>query len=269
MPRFDDEKQKEKLDALRRKEEEEATQYLSSKYGIPYLNLQIAPIDVEALKIIPEDEAKNAWLAVFGIRDKSIDVALVKPDKEETERLLAKLKENGFKSKLFLVSRSSLEKAWEYYKELQAEARHLGGSISIDPNRIEFFRERTRSLSGLIKILESIPKGEITGIVEFILAGGLVLEASDIHIEPEESIVRFRYRLDGVLQTFTEINHAEYKFIISSLKLVSGLKLNIRQQAQDGRFTIKTREGDIEVRTSTIPGPYGEGVVLRILNPKT
>ena len=62
MPRFDDEKQKEKLDALRRKEEEEATQYLSSKYGIPYLNLQIAPIDVEALKIIPEDEAKNAWL---------------------------------------------------------------------------------------------------------------------------------------------------------------------------------------------------------------
>ncbi|MBI5817116.1 MAG: type II/IV secretion system protein, partial [Candidatus Yonathbacteria bacterium] len=79
----------------------------------------------------------------------------------------------------------------------------------------------------------------------------------------------FRYRLDGILQDIASIDHKIYKLLISRLKLLSGLKLNISGDTQDGRFSIKLKGIDIEIRTSILPGSYGEGVVLRILNPES
>ena len=101
------------------------------------------------------------------------------------------------------------------------------------------------------------------------MAGALVTEASDIHIEPEEDYVRLRYRLDGVLMDILNFNQIIYALLLSRIKLISGLKLNIKNEAQDGRFSVKTKDADIEIRTSVLPGAYNESIVLRILNPKT
>jgi type IV pilus assembly protein PilB len=109
----------------------------------------------------------------------------------------------------------------------------------------------------------------ISRILEIILAGAISINASDIHIEPEEKLVRLRYRLDGVLNDILDIDQNIFGLLLSRIKLVSNLKLNIKDKAQDGRFSIKLGDTEIEIRTSLIPGGYGESVVLRVLNPNT
>ncbi len=101
------------------------------------------------------------------------------------------------------------------------------------------------------------------------MAGALSTQSSDIHWEPEEDYVRLRYRLDGVLIDVLNIDPRTYRLILSRIKLLSNLKLNIDKKAQDGRFSIKTGEIEIEVRTSVIPGAYGESIVLRVLDPRS
>jgi type II secretory ATPase GspE/PulE/Tfp pilus assembly ATPase PilB-like protein len=88
-------------------------------------------------------------------------------------------------------------------------------------------------------------------------------------MEPQEKEVRLRYRLDGVLTDIIDFDHETYRLLSSRVKLISGLKLNITSEAQDGRFSIKVDDESIEIRTSVLPGPYGEAIVLRVLNPKT
>ena len=101
------------------------------------------------------------------------------------------------------------------------------------------------------------------------MAGALSLGASDVHLEPEEESVRMRYRLDGVLIEATTFDAPTYALISSRLKLLSGLKLNIKNAAQDGRFSIQVNQKEIEIRTSVLPGAYAETIVMRILDPST
>ena len=173
--RFPEEQQKVKLGLLRRKEEEEATQFLATKYGLPYLNLTTIPIDPEALKIIAESEAKKALLAVISKRGKFLDVVVVKPKQEDTLRLTQGLEEKGFKIKLFLVSRSSLDKIWDFYKGIVPEGKRSGNFIEVDPTRMTFFQERSKELGALKEYLKKIPQGETSAVVELLLIGGLQL----------------------------------------------------------------------------------------------
>lgn len=101
------------------------------------------------------------------------------------------------------------------------------------------------------------------------MAGGLSTKASDIHVESEADHAVIRYRLDGVLIEVAKFDIETYRLLLSRIKLLSGLKLNIKDAAQDGRFTVKIYMSDIEIRTSTVPSAYGESIVMRILNPKS
>lgn len=106
--------------------------------------------------------------------------------------------------------------------------------------------------------------------LEAIISGGLGVSSSDIHLEPEESKVRLRVRIDGVLKDAEEIGQEAYSLILNRIKLLADLKLNIRDIAQDGRFTVReTGVADIEVRVSLNPSGFGETTVLRLLNPET
>ncbi|MEK7149205.1 MAG: GspE/PulE family protein, partial [Patescibacteria group bacterium] len=141
--------------------------------------------------------------------------------------------------------------------------------INITPEGLAIFKEQIKNISDISSLIESSLAKKITDFLEIIIAGALQLSASDIHVEPQAEEVRVRYRLDGVLQDIASIPQKSFKFLIGRIKLISGLKLNVAERAQDGRFTIKLPDGEIEVRVSILPGPYGENIVLRILNPKS
>ncbi|OGZ32318.1 MAG: hypothetical protein A3H02_00940 [Candidatus Niyogibacteria bacterium RIFCSPLOWO2_12_FULL_41_13] len=145
--------------------------------------------------------------------------------------------------------------------------------VEIPEGKLSKFKEEINSLQSFQKILserlEAKEKSEISELLELVLAGGLNLDSSDIHIEPEEKKAGLRIRLDGILYPVAYFPNDIYKLLISRIKLVSELKLNVKDRAQDGRFTFRAGETDIEIRTSILPGPYGESASLRILNPKT
>src|SRR5690606_8753333 len=84
---------------------------------------------------------------------------------------------------------------------------------------------------------------------------------------PEEGGIRLRLRLDGQLTDAYTFDAHTYRLLSSRIKLLSGLKLNIRDRAQDGRFTVPSGDAEVEIRTSLIPGAYGESFVMRILDP--
>ncbi len=141
--------------------------------------------------------------------------------------------------------------------------------------------ERIANVTEFAKAVSQFFGKNTSQLLEIIFIGAIDLDVSDIHFETEENQIKIRLRIDGVLQDLANISHQEYKPLLSRLKLVSGIKLNISDRPQDGRFSItrsdisgvppaivKHKE-NIEVRSSTLPAEYGEAIVLRVLNPKS
>ena len=262
------------LEDLREKEAEELAQTLSGHYGLPYLDLSKTAINTDALRLIPENEARTAAVAAFKVANKSISLAILSPNKPETTNIIKDLEGKNFKVELYMVSEVGLESAWNRYREVSLSEKTKAGMIEISNEDVSRLTEQCKTLTDIKTEIDkesdsALNQGGISGILEVILAGGLVTDASDIHIEPEQEAIRLRYRLDGVLQDVADFPPKIYHQIISRLKLISGMKLNIKEAAQDGRFSIGLEKSEIEIRSSVIPSAYGESVVMRILNPKT
>ncbi len=273
MVQFNEEKQKEKLANMRAKEEERLAEILSKKYGVPYIDLSVHPIDTDALRIIKEEDARAAEIAIFNAVDKDIDVAVLSPESDKAQAAIEALKERGYRPRIYMASHASLNKVWDRYKEMSYSSETRAGALDISNEKIVETSEKVHSLKdikGLIDEVMGLKKAyRISHILEIMLAGALSLKASDIHLEPEESKVRLRYRLDGVLVDILNFDKNTYDLLLSRIKLLSELKLNIKDAAQDGRFSIKIGSSEIEIRTSILPGPNGESLVLRVLNPNS
>lgn len=253
---------------MRKTEEEETVKILAGKYNISYLNLATIPINMDALKLVAEPEAREAELAVIQKTGKILQIALRNPNKTQTKAALKKLENERYEYQLFLVSSASLQKAWDTYAKMPKDGGIIGGEITVSQERLREFQQKVTGVKDIRTLLTSVLHQRITDVLEIIIAGALQLDASDIHIEPQEEETLIRYRLDGALYDLAKIPRQHYKFLLSRVKLISDMKLNIHERGQDGRFTVKKENTDMEVRTSTLPGPYGENIVLRILDPK-
>ncbi|MDQ3244884.1 MAG: GspE/PulE family protein [bacterium] len=270
---FDEEKQNKQLDELHKQEEEQLIAFLAeSKYMLPYVDLYRVGIDNEALRAIPEDEARKNNIAPFKLTGKNIFIGLHSP----TEELKSKLKEEVARQALepvfYMVSMASLEKVWDRYKELSMAEGSKGGGIEISA---EVLRDTAKGINTMLDI-EKLINGAIeenkihrlSHILEIMLAGAIAINASDIHIEPEKDRGRLRLRLDGVLQDVCFFDNKIYHLLNSRIKLLSGMKIT-STAAQDGRFAIMEDKEELSIRTSLIPGSYGESIVMRILDPKS
>ena len=129
--------------------------------------------------------------------------------------------------------------------------------------------EKAKNVPEFAKTISQFLDKNVSQLLEVIFIGSIDLDASDIHFETEEQGIKIRLRIDGVLQDLANIAREDYRSLLSRIKLISGVKLNISDRPQDGRFSIVEGRTEIEVRTSTLPSEYGESVVLRILNPKS
>lgn len=241
---------------------------LAQKYKLPYVDLSLYPIDTDAVKIIPEEKARDGELVIFNSAGKRLRVAFHNPEKDSTKAILKRLEEDRYTIERYLASQHSLTHAWEFYKKAPGVHEVTYGAIQIAERRLEELTKEIRTLTEVKKHIEETFLSRTTEALEVIMAGALAVDASDIHIEPHEEGIRLRFRIDGTLYDVIDLPHKLYALLLSRIKLVSELKLNVHDRAQDGRFTIKTGGIDTEVRTSALPGPYGENIVLRILNPK-
>ncbi len=155
--------------------------------------------------------------------------------------------------------------------------KKITGQIVISSAKISETQKKVKNISNFKKNIEAVLEKNITEILENILVGSINLDTSDIHIEPRKKDTKIRVRIDGILQEVISLQTDIYQALSSRIKLLSGIKLNISDRAQDGRFSIifekseKEKEDKtiIEIRTSFLPSEYGESIVLRILNPKS
>ncbi len=270
---FDEDKQKRKLNELLHKEEEDLVRILSAKYGLEYVNLLGTPVNTDALRLVLEEIARPNQVAAYALINKKVKLAARNPQDEKVQGVVADLVTKGYQPELFITSTQSLEKAWKMYKDLSFAYESKAGSLEISSDEISAIIDKIKSLPAIITILETTMSAKksyrISRILETVVAGALAIDASDIHFEPEELYVQLRYRLDGVLQEVMRFDNETYALIISRIKLISGMKLNIKKDSQDGRFSIRLPIGDIEVRVSILPGAYNESIVMRLLNPKS
>ncbi len=273
MVTFDEDKQNKRIEEMRKLEEEDVSKILANRYGLNYVDLGPVPINSDALKLVSEENARLGNLAVFDMVAKRIQVAVLSPKNEKTEAIIKMLETDGYFPTMHMVSKASLEKAWGRYKDISYASESKAGSFDISNEHVveltskikvvQDVRDMTAELNGIKQAYR------ISKIMEIMLAGSLALGASDIHIEPEETEVRMRFRLDGVLIDIINFDIPTYSLILSRIKLLSGLKLNIKSEAQDGRFAVKVKDSEIQIRTSVLPGAYNESIVMRLLNPKS
>ncbi|MEK7552459.1 MAG: GspE/PulE family protein [Patescibacteria group bacterium] len=271
--KFNEEKQKQRLTELKKVEAENLTEILAKRHGVPYKDLSMGGINMAALLEVSEKDAREAELAPFNIINKKIHLGLLSPENLKSLEVVEDLKRKGFEPIIFMVSRESLERIWERYKDLSGNKEIHAGSLEISSAEIVEFLKEASDLEKIKKLIEedltSKKAYRITRILEIMLAGALSTKSSDIHMEPEEKNVRLRFRMDGVLVDVLDIDLSTYKLILSRIKLLSNLKLNVTSKGQDGRFSIKLGEEEIEIRTSILPVAESETIVLRILNPKS
>lgn len=268
MVNFDEEKAERRIHLLHKKEAEESTRLLAAKYRLPYADISVIPIEVDAIKLVAEAAARTAELVVFQQVGTHLKVGVHNPEKAETREALARLGAERYICELYLVSRPGLERAWRFYGKVPGAHEASAGTIEISPERLAAIQKEIASLNDLKREIEARAETKTSELLEVVLAGALATDASDVHIEPAGKSVRLRLRLDGLLHDIALIAPKPYSLLLSRIKLVSELKLNVHDRAQDGRFTIKLEGAPTEVRTSALPGPDGENVVLRILNPR-
>jgi general secretion pathway protein E len=148
------------------------------------------------------------------------------------------------------------------------QIKKVSGEVAISTQKIQELTLNIKNIQDFKKAVKLSENKNISEIVEIVLGSAIALNASDLHLEPEENQAKLRARIDGVLYDIVFISRKLYSALLSRIKVLSKIKLNIFQKPQDGRFSINLGEKEIEIRTSTIPAEYGESVVMRLLNPQ-
>lgn len=261
---------KEKLAKLRRDGEERAAQRLAERLGLPYIDLGKVPVSLDAVRILPEAEAKDAKVAVIEEKEGKLALAAIDPSLPAAKKVVEELGGKGHEVKVVVVSPSGMDAAWKFYQFIKPEAETITGKVEITPERLAALRAKLTTIDAVHAAVAALPLANVSpvALIEIILAGAMGLRASDIHTEAGEKMAKIRFRIDGLLHDiFDEIPPATYHSFVSRIKLLSEMKLNVREAAQDGRFTIGLGDKDIEMRVSVIPAEFGETIVMRILDP--
>lgn len=258
------------LAKLREAAEEREAERIAKKTGISYLNAVTAPVKIEALKLVPEARARRAELATFELKKPAVAVALNNPDNPEAKKIIKEFETRGLQPRLFVVSRRGIEHFWSFYRFATDDKAPITSRVNIE-------KERVVRLAAELTKIESVKaaigqfdfeKQSVTDFLEIVLSGAMANRASDVHFEPEEKGVRLRYRVDGALHdVIVALRRDVYPAVVSRIKLLSNLKINIQDRPQDGRFTIGLPTKEVEMRVAIAPAEFGETIVMRILDP--
>lgn len=149
----------------------------------------------------------------------------------------------------------------------------ITGKVEIEKAFLEKHAKSFKNLSSFKQAIDTAVLEDVTLVIKNIMAGAITMESSDLHLETNEHGTELRLRIDGLLEEVCSFSRPQYQAILSRIKLLSGLKINIEKKPQDGRFTVVLEEDsgnqEIEIRVSTLPAEYGESIVMRVLNPKS
>ena len=235
-------------------------------FGIPTLSLGGRKVDYDLLKHVPEESARHYQFVPIGFDKGTIQIGIVDPDNIESKEALKFIASRLNKPfKIFLISRRDLASVLEEYKGISGEVGKVLGELET-----ALVEEMPVPRSGAVgEESQFVEEAPITKMVAVILRHASEGRASDIHIEPEREKLRVRFRVDGVLYTSLLLPLKVHEPIVSRIKILTNMQLDEKRKPQDGRFSAKVDDRNIDFRVSTFPTYFGEKVVIRILDSKT
>ena len=234
---------------------------------VPLKVVLASDVLLEALEIIPEASAKYYKMIPLSKNDNNIEIGMIYPeDLKAREALEFLARQNNFNYKIYLITFSNFNAILKKYRTLKKEVNRaleeLEREIKIDEKEQKGLKEKKPT--EFDKIVEEAP---ISKVVAVILRHAVDGNASDIHIEPGRDKLRVRFRLDGILHASIFLPLKTLPAMVARIKILSSLKIDETRIPQDGRFSAKISDRNVDFRVSTLPTNLGEKVVLRILDP--
>ena len=237
--------------------EDQLLNFLARQLDVPFIDLKRYHFKPETVRLIPEVYARRFRVVALEDKADSILVGMADPTDifayDELSRVLrrnlrlAVVKESEVLKTIDLVYRRT--------QEITGLAQELEQELSA--NDVDL---------GQLAANEGLTDAPVVKLLQSVFEDAAQINASDIHIEPDERELRIRFRIDGVLRVQTTADRRIAAALVSRLKLMSGLDIAEKRLPQDGRCNIRIRDKNIDVRLSTLPVQYGESVVMRLLN---
>jgi type IV pilus assembly protein PilB len=249
--------------------DDDITGVLSRQYGVPSINLKFYEIDPNVIKLIPQDTALRYQVIPLSRVGSVLTIAMTDPTNVFAMDDIKFM--TGFNVEPVVASESAIGEAiTRFYGGGDADSEELSKMMRdlVEDEELELAAEEAElDAASLEKAAEEAP---IIKLVNLILTDSVKRGASDIHVEPYETEMRVRFRIDGVLQTMMSPPMRLKDAITSRLKIMAKLDIAEKRLPQDGRIMIKYRadgkKKELDFRVSTVPTLYGEKVVLRLLD---
>lgn len=237
--------------------EKQMLNFLSQQLGLPLIDLSRAPIDADAVQLLPEVHARRLRAMVVAQNGDTLRVAMSDPADLFTQESLMNLL-GEYALEFIIASERQLVESFDRYYRRTKEIASFAEQLQAEHQDVDVFDYG----------IEENESEEVTVVklVNSMFEDAVQVGASDIHIEPDDKVLRLRQRVDGVLHEtiLNEVNVASA--LVLRLKLMAHLDISEKRLPQDGRFNIKVRGQSIDIRMSTLPTQYGESVVMRLLN---
>lgn len=239
--------------------EQEIIQAVVQQTGIAAVDLGEVEFDRKVLKLVPEQLCEKYTLIPFGFHNHKIQVAMNDPLNIYALDDLSI--STGFEIETFISPKATIQRYIQIH--YSSEQVFLAAEALAEEQRI---LKSTVDLAAVEDSMEDIKNSPIVKMVDYLFKNAIEMRASDIHIEPFETKVRIRYRIDGVLQTMNELQAESLAALVTRIKIMADLNIAEKRAPQDGRIITKVNQQDIDLRVSILPVVYGEKVVIRILN---
>jgi MSHA biogenesis protein MshE len=240
--------------------EDQLLNFLSQQLNIPYVDLKRYNYKPEVVRLIPETYARRFRALALQDSPEGLLVGLADPTDifayDELARVLRRpLRLAVVKESDLLKTIDRIYRRTEEISGLAQELEQEVASYAVD--------------LGELAAAEGLTDAPVVKLLQSMFEDAVQVNASDIHIEPDEKELRIRFRIDGVLRVQTTADRRIGPALASRLKLMAGLDISEKRMPQDGRTSFRIRDKSIDVRMSTMPVQHGESVVLRLLNPFT
>lgn len=236
--------------------------------GIPYVNLVNQKVEEKVLLQLDKEYCERYRVVPFGITKGSLNLAMQDPNNIQVIDFVEK--KTGNKVVSYIASNASIKhiisQFADYTNEVSDVLKGLDSNIGSAEKKTGENQQKPTEDSASQNFINISQDAPVTRAVNTILEFAVKAKASDVHIEPREKTVKVRYRIDGILNDNMTLPKHIHAALVSRIKILSNLKIDEHRLPQDGRFTIKIGEKDVDLRVSISPIVYGEKVVIRILD---
>ncbi len=244
-------------------DEESLAMAQAEVWGVPYFDQKTLVLSPELLNLIPKSIAENYKVVPISLDNTSGILSVVMSDPQDLSSIDFVEKRTGKRLKVHMTSLTRLRSLID-----QNYAQSLIGEVT-EVLKKDVGGEEEIGVITAETMAQIIKEPKIVEIVKKILEYAVRTRASDVHIEPLENVTRVRYRIDGILEEKLRLDRQYHAALISRIKILSNMKIDEKRLPQDGRFTFKSEDGEVDLRISSLPTAHGEKIVMRLLSKST